>query len=380
MLIYVAMFALSSIFLYLSRRVKGKKFRKLCVIIALLLPSLLAAFRATSIGTDYGVYGTTFFNFAKNSSGLLDYFATMSSMGYTDYGCCTLIYLSSLVSDEYILEMFLFQIITVVFIYLGLCKCEERYGTPVWLAMLLYYFAQYNSSLNVMRQSIAVALAFYAFTCIWEKKYVKYVIFMLLAFTMHSSTLLAVALLILYKFLQGASARTEKKQIIRGMVIVVLIAGVSMGLSNIVDLLVNIGVISGNFASYLSGGLYSYSSIGGAISLPKLANQTIYMVAFALYYRNMNRKQMDALFFTMDSLLVFIIYVFSPFFAKYVYRMAYYFVPLQMVGLSNIALLNKKESRKIWNVLIIFVAFAFWFILTVWYGENATVPYEFYWS
>lgn len=378
--IYIFIFIMSCFLLYVGNEARNRFISRICVMIGLLLPSLLAGFRADSIGTDVTVYGISFFERAVNSGRLFEFIGNQLSLGITDVGFQILVYVASVFSKDYHFGLFLYEIITITMIYLGMKKCEKRYNTPVWLGMLLYYLCLYNASINIMRQNIAVAIAFYAFTYVWDKKHKTYIVFMITAFLVHSSAIIGIVPLLMYIFMQKVSESSEKKQFFRGMIFLLAVFIVVAGSSRIVETLVNMGIFRANYLRYLQGGSYSTVTEGRSVSIVPLFFQLVYLAIYLLHYRILNKRSMNSLFFTMVSAMVLLTSCFGPLFAEYISRLSYYFIPLQMVGLANTSLLYKKKSQPIWIALIIALVFATWMRTYVILGYHATVPYQFYWE
>mgnify|MGYP003518244581 FL=1 len=250
----------------------------------------------------------------------------------------------------------------------------------MWLGMLLYYFTVYNASLNIMRQAVAASFVFLAFTYLTTKEYKKYAVLMVIAFLMHSSAVIGLVILPLYLILQVQNGSSEKKQIFRGLFV---IAGVMLIVAvgpQLVRMLVHMGLFRENYLNYLQGGRYSTISQGRSISIAELVIQLAYIGIFILYYRILNRKNMQGLFYLMVSGMVLAITCFSPLFAEYISRMSYYFIPMQMVGLANTSLCYRKSRRGTWTALIVLFVFATWLRTYVFLGYHATVPYEFFWQ
>lgn len=378
--IYIFVFMVSCFLLYIGDGVRNRFISKSCVLVGILLPSLLAGLRADSIGTDVTIYGISFFERAINSSSVLEFINKQILLGHSDIGFNILVYISPIFSKDYHFGLFLFELITIILIYLGIKKCEKRYNTPVWLGMLLYYLCLYNASLNIMRQNIAVAIAFYAFTYVWDKKYKEYIALMIMAFLVHSSAIVGIVPFLMYIFMQKVSESSERKQLFRGLIFLLAVFIVIAGSSRIVETLVNMGIFRANYLNYLQGGSYSTVTEGRSVSIAVLFFQLIYLAIYFLHYRMLNKRNMNSLFFTMISAMVLLISCFGPLFAEYISRLSYYFIPLQMVGLANTLMLYKKNSQPIWIFLIIVLVFATWMRTYVILGYHATVPYQFYWN
>ena len=83
-------------------------------------------------------------------------------------------------------SLFLFTaFITYIFIYLGI----KKYTTHTGIALVLFLLIPglFLNSLTIIRQELAIAITFYAFSLLVDKKFSKYLVLMILAFSIHYS-------------------------------------------------------------------------------------------------------------------------------------------------------------------------------------------------
>lgn len=121
--------------------------------------------RADTIGTDVKVYVEPLYNAAKQSTGFSSY---MNQRWYViwrymyvskfEIGFTTLVYLIVKFGGSLGTVLFLIHALIVAPIYFGLKRMDKKY--PIWLGMLVFYLMFYNTSLNMMRQWIAMAILF----------------------------------------------------------------------------------------------------------------------------------------------------------------------------------------------------------------------------
>ena len=166
-MIYIITFISSCVFLGLSEKSRSRYIKKLLVFIAILLPCILAGMRADTIGTDVKVYVEPLYNAAKQSTSFSSY---MNQRWY------------------------------VIWIYFGLKRMDKKY--PIWLGMLVFYLMFYNTSLNMMRQWIAMAILFWGLSYLLTNKKKKYFIVVIVACLFHTSALMGFAIYFLYVYSQ----------------------------------------------------------------------------------------------------------------------------------------------------------------------------------
>ena len=303
-----------------------------------------------------------------------------SILGNADIGFNLIVYLVAKVANDYHWSLFVYELVAVTVVYIAFGRCEKLYGTPVWLVMLLYYFSMYNVSLNIMRQTIAVSFVTLAVTYLFDKQYKPYFVLMVIAFAMHSSAILGFGIFPMYLFLQDKPGTSEKKQFLKGMFAVAVVGVISVTINNLVRLLVNMGIFRENYLNYLSGGQFSTVSEGRSISLIVALIQATYLLILVVHFRYLNRRKMQGLFYIFASGVVFMFTVLGPLFAEYISRSSYFFIPLQMIGLSNTYTCYSEKSKNIWAWILIAILFATWYRAYVLLNYAATVPYQFYWD
>ena len=85
-MIYILCFVASTFLFYISK--SQYKRTRLCIdCIAILIPCVLAALRANTVGTDVGVYLEPMFRVANNSTSFRDYLRGSWSQGWTIRVC-----------------------------------------------------------------------------------------------------------------------------------------------------------------------------------------------------------------------------------------------------------------------------------------------------
>lgn len=378
MLIYIVAFTFSSSLLYCAEKIREKKIRILITIIAILIPTVLAGCRANTIGTDVETYAIPYFNQAKNSSSFLSFLNNNTTSLLSEPLYYFITFAIARIFYDYHWALFFYSLLTIGFIYLGLKRCNRIFKTPIWLGMLLYYLVLYNYTLNIIRQCIAVSIVFYGVTFLFEKQYKKYFLFMIIALGFHTSSIIAFAFLPMFLILNQGTEQKLKKQLIQGSIFLIVLVGIVLLGSNLVQFLVKMGIIRSWYMEYLSGGKFATNG-NEMISLTSLLPQITYLVILIFHYKfTMERKQ-ESLFFLMNAVIVFLV-PYTYLIAHFASRLGYYFMPVLIVSLANIPLCYSKKSRGIINVGLILFMFLIWYREIVLLGYNDTVPYIFFWN
>ena len=139
------------------------------------------------VGTDIFEY----IQFYKNFNTSL---FKLSDLGYyMDHqkqpGWILLVYLCRLITDDFIL----LKIIQAVFINVAFFSFFKREAKHVFLCVLIYALLSYLVlNFNAYRHSIALGFALYGFSYLRRKEFLKYYVFVLLAWLFHNTALILV--------------------------------------------------------------------------------------------------------------------------------------------------------------------------------------------
>ena len=201
MFIYLVGFFLSIFFAFLSEQSfkNGKKGIGIIFILFSLIPlCLIAGLRSSMVGTDVEWYAIPEFENAKDYSNFFKYITTNDKLIEISYlfvnFCC------SKISEDIGVLLFILQLFALIPIYLVAYK--NRHVTPLWVPILIYCFLFFNLSLCLMRQVISCSILLLAYYELEDKKYFKFSLLCILAVTFHTSSSLAILLLIAIYFVR----------------------------------------------------------------------------------------------------------------------------------------------------------------------------------
>lgn len=192
MIFYLAMFGSSIALFYVADNTKfyfGKKKTKkinyLCAILAISIPCFFAGVRDSTIGFDMQIYGDVQFEYASHFSSYFKYITT-----YVDLERLyqLVVYLGAHFGNRYI-YYFILQFLTIFPFYLLL---QEECKKETWIGMFIYFMWMYPFSLNIMRQSIAIAIVVWGYRYIKRRQAVKYAITILVALGFHTTAILGI--------------------------------------------------------------------------------------------------------------------------------------------------------------------------------------------
>ena len=169
MMIYIFSFTVSCLFLSCSEKkwCKNKLFGYILILLALLIPSVLAGLRDFSIGTDVELYGNIWFADACK----MDFISYIESASTSSIGVlyALLNYLTALVTDDIKIFYFFLSFIETLLVYMGLKGFDKQISVP--FGMFAYYTLFYNNTLNLLRQFLAFSIVLFSYQFLVKKKY-----------------------------------------------------------------------------------------------------------------------------------------------------------------------------------------------------------------
>lgn len=194
-MIYLAIFAFSTLALYLASHCKGTAYY-IFVAVGIALPCLLAGFRDAHVGTDLSVYGLEMYELALDNS-FQDY---MQRVRYANVPAFSLIvWVSANLFHSTWLYLAILMFLVVFPVFLALQRNDRR---TAWVGMLAFYLFFFPFALNGMKQSIAVSLVLFVSRFAIEKRPVPYCCGVILATAFH---LTAIVALLFYPVIRALS-------------------------------------------------------------------------------------------------------------------------------------------------------------------------------
>ena len=386
MQVYLIVFFLSTLFLYFSEKFKGKKIKRFYLFLGLILPCFLGGIRHYSIGTDVSVYLKPLYLNVLTSYSFTNFLSscwwdiwTYKHVANFEYGFNLIVYFVTRWTENFQLLMFTIQTLIILPIYFGLKKYKELEG-KTWFAMLTFYLLLYNNSYNVMRQYIGISMLFYGASCLLnEKKTIKFFVFLTIAFLFHKSSLMGIAIYILYKIFNSKSKNGTKliigehKLNVRNIFIVMLLLiGILMisNLSQIVELLDYIGLT--RYIGYISGEVY-FKSTNLIKILPVIF---LFILNRKSIFTKSKNSHLLVIFFCIDFLSTYLSSV-----NIYAARIGYLFQIFSIISYTHIVFSTENKIVKRFNkIFMLAYLIYYWYFTYVQGGAGHTVPFMPYWN
>lgn len=344
---------ISVFLLYLSEDCRfKKKFRKynfILIIIAILIPSLIAGIRNIISVGDTKLYGDTIFNFSLNNNWKTYYDYFHNNYFSFESGYLLLSYIISRFTSNYHILFFIISLINNLLIYFGLKKLKPHFNNKIWMGMFVYYLIFFGETLNIVRQSLSLAIIIFGLHYVFEKKLFKYIIVILIAMQFHISALIGFFIYPLYYLYNKVENKKRYVTIISILFLLFVIF-----YSKIFLLLQNLDILPSKFFSLYYLKERAFSPFAIATKLP--------IIIILIYYLNL--KDNESYNNSYYILLLMIDLIVSQLAGgnEYLYRMALIFSYTKLLIFSI-----NYSSKKLKYVLFAY-CFAYFFMEYIYQG------------
>lgn len=357
MFIYLFTFLLSILFFNFAKKTKSKKVCILLELLGLSLLSLLAGFRSDVIGTDVKVYVAPIFNlFARGNT-----IHTVTNIYNIEIGYILFTKFFAMFGFGFKAYLFFIEFFILFFSFYGLKKIFKNNYIASFLIFLLLF---YNRSLNIVRQSMAISLIIYSLPYLVDKKYLKCIICIIVAYFFHKTAIFFVFAILMQKY-----GSENKRSNLLFLIMIVLISVFALyGFEYIIQFLVSTGLLTSKYIFYLSNFVNSLYSVS-FIDLSLVSG----LILLYLFFKNAFDKKNSFCnlfyYFLCFDLLCLLIS------GKYIatFRLGYYYEIPALIFFLNY--LNSVFSHSKRNVIGLVVAFVFWYCMYVIGKDGSTVPY-----
>lgn len=355
MFFYLLLFLVSTFLVHFGSRCK-KSQRFLLVAIGIMLPVMVATLRGPNVGKDTLEYTSHFDSFMAANG-----FSAVLTVISTEFFFVISCYIAKFTLGLPVV-FFCYSFLTILFAYLAVSKFKK--SAPIWLGYLLFLFFFYNSSLNIMRQMLAVPYMLYVTSFLLEGKKKIFFVLTALSIIFHLTSVVAGGLIyVLYRI---SIIPKRKRQIIYMLFYAALFGGFLL-----VDILMKyLGSIGfGNSAAYTSD---------AGESLVGVTDLLYSMVLIFFSYIAMKRGWIERLnpnFFYLAAVTCIVLFM-TGIYNPWLMRMAYYMMAFACIYLP-IAVMSPRlrRYRSISKLALFFFGFAYWLYLFVISGSNQTIPY-----
>lgn len=380
---YIICFAITLLFAatdeYSTKRIKKYKgFHVFCALMVILLPAILAGCRDYTIGTDVNVYAKPVFDKALNNVSYLSFVHAVDSsyLGSIEPGYLFLAFVISKFTSDAHWFLFAISLFIGFFIYISLYRMKDH--CSMFFGQLIYLTMIYNESFNMMRQSMAISIIIFAITFLLDKRWVKYILLMAIAYLFHRSALISLAIPFAFRIV-GDQKKTDSRQEIKNKLkwwirvigVSTIMAVTVIGFQMIVQFLINLGLISSKYLTYLN-----FQRLGTFSLKAFICYFLILIVIFGR--RNKNWYGYSFLAIEIISLIVYPLQSFMP----WLYRIGSYFMYCRIFSASQLhfmpfrILRNKKiRYEDVFAIICIICCIIYWYFFYITWNNHETLPY-----
>ena len=355
---YLFIFAIC---LFLNSRSSSKNI--VPVLLSCLLLSLLAGFRDMNIGLDTSLYPPTYMSAIRHIKSFSD-FVSMDT--YLDKGFLFIYWVSSWFTDQIWMGLFLTELVICLFTFLAFFRLNKYLDGNITIFTLFFLFLTYNLTLNIMRQQCALAVSFFAFTYLWEKRWIPYFFWTLIAFSFHTTTIIS---LILPIVLYVANIKNDQKRKL-GVFLLLIIALITfLSFYYILSLVIDMGLSEVYEDRYGEDGKY-----GGLNKVPSAPLLICFMIFYIMYISYRNRiigKNLFSFHFMINA--IYLGCLFLSLLSVFLHRIGMCFFNID-IFLMTVELSSKKLNPII-RFSALLIAILFWLLKNVVHNDYMTYPY-----
>ncbi|MGJ3803086.1 EpsG family protein [Limosilactobacillus mucosae] len=346
--------------------------------LGILLLCMVAGFRGISVGTDVSVYLRPSIDAAMYANNFVEYWhaSWMPPNGYRlmeisqfEFGYTLLIWIVTKLFHSIVMTQLVVELFIIYPIYFVLRKAKN---TSVWIGMLTFELMFFNASLNMIRQSMAVAVGLVAVFYWFNNDKIKFLLFTVVAFFFHKSAVILFIVVGLYEFLY--SKKRLKNLKLEGSsyrLIIFSVIGTLVVFSSqyLTYLLKFIGL--GQYANYMSKASFLPNQI-----LYYLPGLFLLIINWRVYKQSIDNYKFYILMI-ICTILAGQFYTESTVLSANQYggRIALYFSMFQILAYAQ-AFKKIRYKYSLLFVLIIYMLFYWWYHYAF-LGIDMTVPYAF---
>ena len=369
MIPYLVCFLFSTALIALSEyslRRNKKTFAVFLGCAAVLTLSIMAGIRSYDVGTDIDFYILPFYRLVQSySTSFQSLWSANTENVEVLFLILEYIFANVFHSPHYV--MFALSLLTNGFVYNGIIKQRERMSaTFAWLTYCLIY---YNVSLNLMRQSVSIAILFYLFSDFKKLNWKRVIIFTVFAGLFHVSGFIGF-------FFYAAYLMICRRSRIGGLRQVLFLAFMLLPviIPFAIRIVINLEILNQRYNIYVEN--------QASVAIGNLIFRALFLISYMLFcYRTKseNKSQyyfllyagiMNMLFVTNNSILFVRLREYFE-----IFSLAYIPTSLQIYS-------QKNGTRLLVTLIMIVMMTIYWYYIFIFLGNGDTYPYSIdpYWA
>lgn len=363
MLIYLIIFLYCLFFHYVAYRVKNKVAKYFLVFFPLICLAFLAGLRDYGVGTDTTYYSKAYFDDARHAQGIGD-LLNNNNVHISNKGYLFLNYLGTMMMSHIFIEWFLTELLILVCTYLAVMKISIFYKINLAIFSLLYLFAFYNMSLNLMRQMCAISLCLMSYSYLLEKKYIRVGLLLLVAMTFHTT---AAIFLLVFAYHHWAGTNHKK------LLFTAITGAMALGILLYYQLLMLLGSLGVFSKIYMERYGLNSQFEGERVPYAFVVVALVIYVGIYMSYRKKILKD-DEHYFLLLTHTTFTILMTLNVLVNTLIRISYYFYAMDIVFMA--VLLSSRKMHIGYKLALSLVIVFMWLYSYMYLNGNATYPYR----
>ena len=352
-LIYASTIALTVLFAWLYERKADTKIKKIILFFTIIVVPLIVSTFRYKVGIDFDNYREYYDIILRR------YRAGQNMPPQFETGFVVLNLLSYMIFNNAQGAFFFMSLLFICFFMGGIIKFKDKISLPISTLVFMTFF--YSAFFNGSRQLLAVAIVFFGLSYLLDKKYIKYILLLILASLFHKTALIA----ILFCFLIPKSNEDIDYS------------------DRIFNILVILFIISfpffKNLLQYVCSffNLYaSYFQIPGDASV-KFLLYVIPPLSVLIYFR---RKIIDNDYQNLFWIRLMILQIpiqFMGYYVKYLDRLSLYVSIAQIFIMSALCKIVDEKYRSVVRWLVVVWYIFYYVVVYIFLNGNGVYPYRF---
>lgn len=333
--------------------------RRMSVFFSVFVLAGLAGLRDYTVGTDVLGYGVSVFQEAHIHHSYFDY--STQTMLRMESGYLMLNFLVSRITGDFHLMLFLLMFMQIFFIENGLLYFRKK--IPVIYGFATFVFFYFSPSLNIMRQMLALAIIFYAFRFVIERKKLLFLLWVAIASLFHISAWCAAFIYPVYAFLAGRKSLNWTY-----MSVFFFIAGM-LCLQQFIGIVLSLIGLPSKYSYY-----FSYATHG--IFITKFLMSLPFFLLFICLRRKLFNKTEPLNYFLMFCACMLVVNTQArEWIGNHAERLLIYFSFFHILALPQA--LQTVDRKNYVNTALAFTGYmmVYWYYYFIYNGFEGTMPY-----
>ena len=369
-MIYILVFLLSIFFAYFANVKKQQGNSLLFYVFSFLciaFPVILAGARDYNVvGTDSSNYYALFERaaYARSFTHMLAYNPSDMEMGFQ-----YIVFLISRITSDSFVFFSVIQCLIIVPVYVALHLFPVKLSPS--LGMFVYLFLFYNTSLNILRQCVALSFFLLAIVFLIKRSYIKYWIVILACFFIHRTAIIGVPVFLFYLM---STKYPIRKNLIKNLLLLALLSVISFVIlqnTNLINAFVSQREVYSNYLNAVNE---------SSISLSSFLLYLYILFRFHMSGKLLQERTMDFfLFMSFCAVIVIFLTIFGQVMSRfvlyftitYVFSIPYVYKCVSFYKKSNTY--HSYNNTLLYEVITLFCLM--WYFSIILRGSNATYPY-----